>query len=132
MYFTTYQIDGAYVNALVDLVIECRKNKVNINTVQTYQGGWRVTFEQYDGDAICHDSSYGSPYCLLSKRDHKNDWSSSGFWETIGFPWDNDDVTVHSVEELAFYLRALNEKDNYTYFKLPLPWEEENSQTNLH
>lgn len=124
MYSTLQQIDGAYINALVDLVIECRKNKVKINTVQAYEGGWRVTFEQYNGDAICHDASYGSPYNSFPKKNHYNDWNISGFWETIGFPWDNNDVSVHSAEELAFYLRALNEKDSYIYFKLPMPWEE--------
>ena len=31
-----------------------------------------------------------------------------GAWETIGFPWDGDDVSVHDADELAFYLRCLD------------------------
>jgi hypothetical protein len=47
---------------------------------------------------------------------HNNDWSHSGSWETIGFPWDYDDVSVHTAEELAFYLWALDNGKT--------PWEE--------
>lgn len=119
--FSTILIDGAYVLALRELVNECLVNQVAINTVQTFQNGWRVTFEDFDGDAICHDGSYGSPCYGGDMTDaHKNDWSQLvGYkWETIAFPWDNDDVTVHSAQELAFYLAEL--KRGHT------PWNEDN------
>ena len=110
MHFTPMQIDAAYINSLVELVNACRAQSVDLDTVQTFQGGFRVTFKGYDGDAICHDHSYGSPrYGAFydSKYAPDNDWSASGAWETIGFPWDHDDVSVHSADELAFFLRCL-------------------------
>lgn len=118
--FTPKQIDGAYVNALVDLVMACRVRGVEINEVQHYQNGWHVTFKGHEhADAICHDGSYGSP-CYAGNiypENHINDWSHTGPWETIGFPWDNEDVSVHSANELADYLDALNRGET--------PWEDE-------
>lgn len=117
--FTLTIVDAAYVLALCELVEKCRAYGININTVQTYQNGWRVTFENFKGDAICHDRSYGSP-CYYSMRDpHKNDWSKlTGYkWETIGYPWDYDDVSVHTASELAFYLAELKRGGR--------PWEED-------
>lgn len=61
MTFTLRQIDACYINSLVALVNACRANGVHINTVETYQNGFRVTFESYCGDAICHDGSYCNP-----------------------------------------------------------------------
>lgn len=104
--FELQKVDAAYINTLVALVEACRAQQVNINEVQFFQNGWRVTFESYEGDAICHDWSYGSP-CYFGK--HDNDWNRTGDWETIGFPWDRHDVTVHDAGELAFFLHCLNE-----------------------
>lgn len=108
--FSPTVIDGAYVLALCELVDKCFIYGVKINTVQTYQNGWRVTFEDFDGDAICHDGSYGSPCYYGDMVDaHQNNWSkrTNYQWETIGYPWDNGDVSVHSASELAFYLAEL-------------------------
>lgn len=104
-------VDGAYILALCELVDRCRAHGVKINTVRTFQNGWSVTFENFNNaDAVCHDGSYGSPCYLGDIADtHHNDWSQlTGYrWETIGFPWDNGDVSVHSASELAFYLAEL-------------------------
>ena len=117
--FTREQIDAAYINALVNLINACRQRGVELNTVSHYQNGWLVTFKGYSGDAICHDGSYGSPNYNLecnSESTNQNDWSdNSGAWETIGFPWDGDDVSVHDVNELAYYLHCLNQN--------MAPWE---------
>lgn len=105
-------VDGAYVKALVDLVNACQTMKVRIDKVHFFQNGWHVTFVGYDGaDAVCHDGSKGSPcYTIFNpEKAHLNDWTRESKWETIGFPWDNDDVSVLTVSELAYYLRALNE-----------------------
>lgn len=125
MQFTPMQIDAAYINSLVELVNACRAQEVELDTVQTFQGGWRVTFKGYDGDAICHDHSYGSPCygAFFDERAHSNDWSRSGSWETIGFPWDHDDVSVHSAEELAANLLILNTLKQCP--GCPTPWDEE-------
>ena len=118
--FTPQSIDAAYINALTDFVNLCRELNVKIDTVSHFQHGWIVTFEGYDGDAICHSGSYGSP-CpmgLYNPEVERNDWNDhSGRWETLGFPWDYEDVSVHTAEELAQMLHALNEGRNI--------WDEE-------
>lgn len=109
--FTMKTIDAAYINSLVDLVNACRENNVEINEVRHFQNGWHVTFTGYPhADAVCHDGSYGSPCPFwLGENRYKNDWTChSGLWETIGFPWDYDDVSTHNAQELAHYLAALN------------------------
>ena len=113
--FTNQQVDAAYVNSLVDLVNACRENRVAIDKVAYYQHGWCITFKGYDGDAICHSGSYGSP-ChmgLYNPKVERNDWNSSGRWETIGFPWDRGDISVHNAYALAAMIAALNRGDNW-------------------
>lgn len=109
--FTRQIIDAAYVNSLVDLVNACRKYNVIIDRVFHYQHGWVITFEGYPhADAICHNGSYGSPCYdgLYDPNIEDNDWNNCGSWETIGFPWDNDDVSVHTAEQVALMICALN------------------------
>lgn len=115
MMFTPRQIDAAYINSLVELVSACKKYNVKIDKVFTFQNGWSVTFEGFNGDAICHDHSYGSPCyggCLNDKV-HTNDWSRSGSWETMGFPWDGIDVSVHFAEWLAKSIARLGNGEEY-------------------
>lgn len=103
--YTKKPIDAAYINALVDFITACREYKVKLDTVHHFQNGWLITFVGCAGDAICHDGSYGSPnYApnFYPESTNQNNWSDcSGVWETIGFPWDGDDVSVHSPAELA-------------------------------
>ena len=113
-------IDATYVNTLVNLVNACRALGVSIKEVRPYMNGWVVTFEGYEhADAICHDGSYGSP-CYMASLNYeipKNDWSKSGAWETMGFPWDYNDVSVHTSEELAYFIKLLDDGQNF--------WEKE-------
>ena len=107
--FTPRNIDAAYINTLVNFINACREYDVKLDTVQYFQNGWRITFVGCDGDAICHDGSYGSPNYMPSfypNTTNQNDWSESGEWETIGFPWDGDDVSVHSSTALAKMIAA--------------------------
>lgn len=108
--FTALPIDAAYVNSLVNLVNACRENNVTIEKVNHYQHGWAVTFKGYEGDAICHSGSYGSPCSmgLYNSEIERNDWNDCGLWETIGFPWDYGDVSTHTAEELAKMIHKLN------------------------
>ena len=117
--FTNQQIDAAYVNSLVDLVNACRKHDVEIDKVAYYQHGWSVTFKGYDGDAICHSGSYGSPCYggLYRPEAEDNDWNNCGRWETIGFPWDDIDASVHSAETLALIISALNNGIDWQQFE---------------
>lgn len=117
--FEMNQIDAAYINTLVELINACRTFNVKIDKVYHYQNGWKITFEGYEhADAICHDGSYGSP-CYMAgflKDGHNNDWSCIGEWETIGFPWDGDDVSVHDSYTLAKMIAALHDgNDWHTY-----------------
>ena len=126
-HFIPIKIDAAYINALVDLVNACREEGVEIDTVSHFQSGWHVTFKGFkSADAICHDHSYGSPNYMTSflGKENPNDWSRNGAWETIGFPWDGDDVSVHSAEELAHYIYCLKMREGRYYFRAP--WENEN------
>ena len=113
--FTPRQIDAAYINSLVDLINACRKYSVKIDKIFAFQNGWQVIFDGFKGDAICHDHSYGSP-CYGGGFDnslHTNEWDRRGKWETIGFPWDHEDVSVHSAEWLAQALRWLEDGNEY-------------------
>lgn len=113
--FTLDQIDAAYVNSLVDLINACRMVGVEVDKVCHFQNGWRVTFKGFDGaDAICHDGSYGNPISnrYFDPDKYHNDWNEHGDWETIGFPWDYDDVSVHSAQELALYISTLKNGAN--------------------
>jgi hypothetical protein len=119
--FTNQQVDAAYVNSLVDLVNACRENHVAIDKVAYYQHGWSVTFKGHDGDAICHSGSYGSPCYggLYNPEMERNDWNNSGRWETIGFPWDGGDISVHYATHLAHMIGMLNRGEEYNE-----SWEE--------
>lgn len=54
--------------------------------------GFQLRFPWHDGDVVCHGYSYGSP---------------SGCVESLGFPWDNEDVSVHTPEEFTELIRGL-------------------------
>lgn len=116
--FVQHTIDACYINSLVNLVNACRAVNVPIHKVETYQNGWRVEFLGFTGDAVCHDGSYGNPIHnrYFEKNKHHNDWSEEGKWETIGFPWDYEDVSVHTAGELASFLAILRQGLN--------PWED--------
>lgn len=117
--FTSQQIDAAYVNSLVDLVNVCRELDVKIDKVYHYQHGWGVTFKGFEGDAICHSGSCGSP-CpngLYDPSTETNNWDNSGRWETMGFPWDGDYVSVHSASALAHMIAALRDGYDWEYYE---------------
>jgi hypothetical protein len=100
--FSQVTINLNRVHALVDLINACEKNKVEIKKVIFYQNGFIVTFFGFDGDAILHDGSYG------------RDW---GYWESIGMPWDHNDVSVHSPETLANLLGAVVRGEDWTKYE---------------
>lgn len=113
--FRPDQIDAMYINSLVDLINACREAGVEVDKVCHYQNGWHVTFKGFDhADAICHDGSYGNPIYnrYFEENKYHNDWNEHGDWETIGFPWDGNDVSVHSAQELALYLAVLKNGSN--------------------
>lgn len=110
--FEPKSIDAAYIIALTELVNACRAYRVEINKVNHFQNGFHVTFKGFPhADAICHDHSYGSPCygAIFDDMKHQNNWDIEDVhWETIGFPWDGNDVTVHSAIEIAAMISAIN------------------------
>lgn len=46
--------------------------------------GWQFYIEDTNGDIICHEGSYGG---------------DDGLWESMGFVWDDGDVTGHLTTE---------------------------------
>ena len=106
------QIDGAYINTLVNFVNWCNCYGVKINEVFNFANGYCITFKGIEhADIICHDGSLGSP-CRFGN--HNNDFNAVGQWESMGFPWDDDDVSIHDSEEIAWlianYQRKLEQK----------------------
>ena len=80
------------VYSLAILIGYCAEENISLSRVSVHMNGFRVEFEGLDGDAILHDYSYSN---------------DSGAWETMGFPWDYDDVNVHEPRKLARLLGAL-------------------------
>ena len=63
-------------------------------TRQPLYEGWQFYIHSTDGDIVCHRGSYGG-------RD--------GLWESMGFVWDEGDVTGHlTAEDIVRML-----KENY-------------------
>lgn len=90
--YTQVELNVERVKSLSKLIRACKKEGVEINKVFFYQNGFTVTFKGMKGDAILHDGSYG-----------KETYS----WETMGMPWDYDDVSEHTAKELATLLGQL-------------------------
>lgn len=88
---TAVPIKSEYIDALVDLHNQCNQRGVSFSNVTFFQNGFCVTFENIDGDAVMHDGT--TPY-------------RGYFWETMGMPWDYDDISLHSSIGLAQLLAA--------------------------
>ena len=54
-------------------------NNIKYRRKRCYEG-WQFFIDGTDGDIVCHRGSYGG-------RD--------GLWESMGFDWDEEDVTGH-------------------------------------
>lgn len=90
-----------YRRSLDALRVACLEHNVIISDITGLWGGFCVTFEDLPGDAILHDFSFGR---------------EAGMWETMGFPWDYDDVSIHDPVELARLLGALRRGEDWTQF----------------
>ena len=55
------------------------KNNIEYTRKPIYEG-WQFYIHGTDGDIICHNYSYGG---------------NDGLWESMGFDWDEEDVTGH-------------------------------------
>ena len=97
--FSPVNLSIGRAKALAELLMSCKYLGVGVKAVKYYLRGFLVEFEGYEGNAVLHDGSYGR---------------QSFMWETIDFPWDGDDVSVHTSHQLAHMLCALNKGE---------PWE---------
>ena len=103
-------VDIARLHSLFNLMSLCKEKNVGITRIVVYMHGFVVTFEDWDGDAILHDGSY-------ENEKYK--------WETIGFPWDGEDVSVHSAEELASLLALYKFAQNIGMDIVPVNHEDD-------
>lgn len=92
------KINPVYVNGLIALVEACAENGVKITEIRNHMNGFIVLFDVEGGDAILHDGSYGR---------------GIGEWETMGFPWDGIDVSVHDADTLAQLLAAVKNGEDW-------------------
>lgn len=92
--------DRAY--ALAELLTYCKKLYILVDEIKFLQNGFLITFKGLKGDVILHDHSYG--------RERYQ-------WESFQFPWDYDDVSVHSSKEIAYMIRALLDGEDWADFE---------------
>ena len=59
------------------------KNNIEYTRKPIY-GGWQFYIHGTDGDIVCHNYSYGG---------------YNGLWESMGFDWDDEDVTGYLTAE---------------------------------
>lgn len=72
----TRTIYDAAANKMEQLLID---NNIKYRRKRCYEG-WQFYIHGTDGDIICHEGSYGG---------------DDGLWESMGFDWDEEDVTGH-------------------------------------
>ena len=87
--YTARELDMGRLNELNTLMNLCAHLEIPIKKIYYTMNGFIVTFENSEGDAALHDGTYGHERC---------------YWETYKFPWDEDDVSVHTTEELLLLL----------------------------
>jgi len=100
--FVQQKIDQNRLRTLVELFNECKKNGIEITDTYYYLEGFSVIFEGMQGDAILHANSRGHGLCL---------------WETIGMPWDGDDVSIHTTNTLVKMLKAYKDNKDWKQYE---------------
>ena len=94
-------INPKYLQIAADFMSECFRLAVPTPVVATLYDGFRFSFQDDSGkevgDGIIHFGSYHNQSEI----------------ETLGMPWDKDDVSTHTPQELAILLHEFyyGEKD---------------------
>lgn len=88
-----------YLERIRAIETACKKHNIPCQ-INRQRGGWQIRFPWTDGDVACNALTYGN---------------TAGYVESYRFPWDNDDVTVLTVDEaiykvIAYYLLLEIEK----------------------
>lgn len=90
--FLDAAINPKYLQIAADFLSECFRLAVPTPVVTPMMDGFRFSFRDDDGeeigDGVIHRGSYHHDSCI----------------ETIGMPWDEDDVSTHTPQELAILL----------------------------
>lgn len=85
-----------YFETIAHLVLALSDNGIPCHVEDLYDG-YKVTFPGCDGDVIAHSYMLGRGECEYTV-------------ESMGFPWDEDDVTLLDVQEaidlITEYLKA--------------------------
>ncbi len=81
-------INPSYANPILTLANLLTENNVP-HTLNVIWDGLQIRFPWNGGDVVCHSGSYGHDY---------------GYVESMGCPWDRDDVSYLSVEEILDYI----------------------------
>ena len=76
------------INFIADV---CKENNIPFE-MQEFLEGYAITFPWINADIVCHNHSYGH---------------STGYVESMGFPWDKDDVSILTPEDAAKKIVAL-------------------------
>lgn len=74
-----------YLETTAGLMAHLLVNKVPF-TITPLFDGYQFTFPWCAGDVVCHNGSYGA---------------NQGHVESMDFPWDEEDVTEATIEEMA-------------------------------
>ena len=86
------------LQSLGALLQQCEEEGIKIKEAFSYMNGFLLIFEDIPGDAILHDGSYARDWC---------------WWETIGMPWDGEDVSTHDPVTLGRMLGALKRGEDW-------------------
>ena len=95
------EINEQYFDGVNELLGWCRRCGVKVQSIRYHYHGFQVMFEGIEGDAILHDGSYGN------KRNH---------WETMGMPWDKDDISVHDAYTLVHMIATYLEGEDWEWY----------------
>lgn len=87
-------INPDYAKPILTLANALTEQKIP-HTLNVIHDGLQIRFPWCKGDFICHNWSYGH---------------ESGWVESLGFPWDYDDVSCSSVEEAIANITSLWQK----------------------
>ena len=86
-----FNVNESFVNGLNELLGWCREIGVEVDKIRYLYHGFQVTFVGIEGDAILHRGSIGH---------------LRNYWETMGMPWDEDDVSAHSAFTLVHMIKS--------------------------
>ena len=96
-----YDVCEQYINGLNELLSWCRELNITVDKIRFLHHGFQVLFDGMDGDAILHDGSYRH---------------TRHYWETMGMPWDGDDVSTHDAYTLTHMIKTYQDGGDWEWY----------------